>query len=88
MSTIAKGAMLTHTKFGSVDMRYEPFRPDVLKALRKEKGITQKDLSEGSGIPLITIKKIESGVYKPSLETLQALGRFFNLFLYAEWEKE
>lgn len=88
MSTIEKNVMLTHTKYGCVDMRYEPFRPDVLKILRSEKGITQKVLSEGAGIPLITIKKIESGVYKPSLETLQILGKFFNLYLYAEWEKE
>ena len=86
---ILGSAILDITTFGSDEwMRYEPFRPEVIKFLRAEKNLTQKALSEQAGIPLDTIKKIESGAYKPSLETLEALGRFFNLFLYAEWKKE
>ncbi len=88
---LKENAKLTHSCYSqhwSEQMRYEPFSPEVLKALRAEKGITQKELSENSGIPLITIKKIESGVYKPSIETLMALGKYFNLYLYADWKSE
>lgn len=84
-----KRAILDVTEFGSEDMRYEPFRPDVLKGLRAEKGIkTQRDLSEKSGIPLDTIKRIESGQFTPSHETLRQLGKFFDLYFYVEWDEE
>lgn len=83
-----KNAILDETEFGNEAMRYEPFRPDVLKALRAEKGIkTQKDLAAQSGVPLDTIKRIESGQFKPSYETMLQLGSFFGLYFYVEWEK-
>jgi len=84
-----KNAILDETLFGSEDMRYEPFRADVLKALRAEKRInSQRELSELSGVPLDTIKRIESGQFMASHETMRKLGRFFGLFFYAEWQEE
>ena len=85
---VVKSDILDVTKFGCKSMRYEPFRPDVLKALRKEHNLTQKMLSEDAGINLNTLKKIEAGNFLPSYETLRVLGRYFNLFFYAEWEND
>ena len=41
-----------------------------LKEIRKSKGITQDDLSEKSGVPKMTISKIERGVTKMENLTL------------------
>lgn len=74
---------------GSIDMRIEPFSPDTLRALRKERGIdSQRELAELSGVPESTLKKLEAGMTEPGLGTLLKLGKFFGLFLYADWTKE
>jgi len=56
---------------------------EKIEMWRKEKGITQKDLSERSGVPLGTLTKITTGTtYDPKLETitaiLNALGKNLN----------
>ncbi len=45
-----------------------------LKSRRAILSITQKDLAELSGVALVTIKKLESGRVKPTLETLCKLA--------------
>ena len=44
-----------------------------IRALRKEKGLTQKELSARSGIAEITIRQYEAGKYIPKMETLSKL---------------
>ena len=48
----------------------------LLKDIREEKGITQKQLAERSGIPQATIGMIETGARKsPGIETLWPLAK-------------
>lgn len=37
-----------------------------IKALRMERGMTQKELAIAAGISLIYVKRLESGKYEPS----------------------
>jgi len=46
-----------------------------LKALRKERGLTQKKLGELCGLAEITIRQYESGKYQPKIETIEKLAR-------------
>ena len=50
-----------------------------LQELRKEKGLTQKDLGKLCGLPQSSIARIENGTYSPSISTvtkvLSALGK-------------
>ena len=49
---------------------------EVIQRLKKEKGITTKELSNIAGIPLGTLNKILSGQTKdPKLETLKAIAK-------------
>ena len=49
---------------------------DIINKLKKEKGLTNAQLAEKSGVTLSTIDKITSGVNKnPKLDTLQAICR-------------
>ena len=52
-----------------------------LKRLRKMKGITQKELSEETGLPLGSIKKYESGHVQPNLTNALKLVRYYNIDL-------
>lgn len=78
------------TLWGREGMRYEPFSKETLKMLRAERGIkTQQELAQLSGVPEDTIKKLESGKQKnPNRETLSRLGKFFKVFLYADWDED
>ena len=44
-----------------------------IKTLRKEKGITQKQLAEKTGLAVITIQGYESGKYNPKINTIMNL---------------
>lgn len=46
---------------------------EIMKSRRKILGISQKDLSEMSGISLATIKDIERGHGNPSLNTVNKI---------------
>lgn len=46
-----------------------------LKSARKEKEITQKELSEKSGIPQKTISRIESGKDYPNIRTIMKIAK-------------
>ncbi len=48
-----------------------------LKALREEKGITQKRLAEKVNTSQQNIHRYESGLSEPGLETLKSLADFF-----------
>ena len=47
----------------------------VLKTLRKEKKLTQHDLTDRSGLSLRMISDLERGVRQPSLVTLYKLAK-------------
>lgn len=52
---------------------------DILKDLRKEKELTQKELSQYTGITLSMITKYEQGVNTPNYDNLTKLSDFFNV---------
>ena len=45
-----------------------------LKAIRKEKGLTQKQVASGCGMADSAIRKYESGLITPKLETIQRIA--------------
>lgn len=51
----------------------------LLKNLRKEKGLTQKEVAKGSLIPLSMISKYEQGINKPNYENLYKLITFYKV---------
>lgn len=63
----------------------------VIKAIldtRKEKSITQKQLSDITGIPQADISRIENGNANPSLRTLQRLAEGMGMRLKVEFVPE
>ena len=52
---------------------------EKIKALRKERGWTQKALALISGIAEITIRNYEAGKYKPKLDKLEMLSKAFSI---------
>lgn len=50
---------------------------EQIKSLRKEKGLTQAELSEKSGLTLRTIQRIENGEVQPSLHSIRVLEKAF-----------
>lgn len=47
---------------------------EILKSLRRDRGITQKYLAELTGLATITIQGYEAGKYKPKLEQLRRIA--------------
>ena len=55
---------------------------DELKRMKKQSGLTTKEISDGSGLSEPTLEKLFSGVTKdPRLTTLQELVHFFGYTL-------
>lgn len=55
---------------------------EIINQLKKEKGLTNEELSQKSGVPLGTLSKITSGITKdPKLETLKSIARVLNCSL-------
>ena len=52
-----------------------------IKAIRKEKGLTQKKLAELSGIAEITIRQYEAEKYRPKVEQLDKLAAALDVSL-------
>ncbi|MBM7616607.1 transcriptional regulator with XRE-family HTH domain [Weissella uvarum] len=50
-----------------------------LKEVRKENGLTQKDVSEGAGIPTNTYSNYERGDREPKLQTWKKLAAYFDV---------
>lgn len=60
--------------------KYDPLIVSVrLKNLRKEMGITQKELSIKTGISLSSVKQYELGKRIPEMWYLYTLAEFFNV---------
>lgn len=54
-----------------------------IKQLRKEKGVTQKELAEGAGIGLSTVKQYETGKRVPDQFNLKRMADYFGVL--EEW---
>lgn len=72
---------------------WESLEPEyqVMRAMvktRKEKGITQKDLSDITGINQADISRLENGTANPSLSTLKRLASGLGLALKLEFVPE
>ncbi len=52
---------------------------DILKDLRTEKGLTQKELAEAVHFSLSTINKWENGKKLPRYDAIKILARFFKV---------
>ena len=52
-----------------------------VKDLRKQKGLSQEDLSKKSGLSLRTIQRVENGESEPTGETLKRISNAFGLTL-------
>lgn len=57
-----------------------------LKKLRTERGLTQEQLANESGVQRTTITMIELGENKPSIELAKKLGEIFNIPWYDFFE--
>ena len=73
-----------------IKAEYETLKPEfaIIQAMidaRKLKGITQKELSERTGIAQGDISKLEHGNGNPSLKTLQRLARAMGMYLKIEF---
>ena len=68
---------------------YEALESDRITQIvieaRKSKGITQKELSELTGIAQGDISKLENGNGNPSIKTLQRLASAMNMSLKIEF---
>ena len=51
---------------------------DILKELRKEKGLSQKDVADAIGVTRGAYANYEQGTREPSLDILIKICRFFN----------
>ena len=69
---------------------YDALEPEftIIKAMidaRKNSGMTQKELSEKTGINQADISKLENGTANPSLRTLQRLADGMGMVLKLEF---
>ena len=49
-----------------------------LRMLRRERGLTQEELSFMSGVSMLTISKIENGTFNGNISILDKLARVLN----------
>ena len=73
-----------------IKAEYEALEPEfaIIQAMidaRKLKGITQKELSERTGIAQGDISKLENGNGNPSIKTLQRLAAAMGMSLKIEF---
>ena len=52
-----------------------------LKVLRKNSGMTQKELSQALGVALSTVAMWETGTRKRDIEMLQRIAQHFNVYV-------
>ena len=52
---------------------------DIIRAKRKEKNMTQKELAEKVGLTASTITKYEKGLLEPNIETLNKIADVLNV---------
>lgn len=53
-----------------------------IKSIRKERGLTQKELAEKTGLSIASIQGYEQGKYKPKIEQLEKLSVALESSLY------
>ncbi len=70
-------------EFDALEPEYEAIR-EVLKA-RKERKLTQKQLSELSGVAQADISRLENGNSNPTVKMLQRLANSMNMDLKIEF---
>ena len=75
-----------------VKKEYDALAPeyDIIQAMidaRKNQNLTQKDLSDRTGITQADISRIEKGTRNPSLEMLKRLARGLGMQLKVEFIK-
>ena len=56
---------------------YREVFPTRMKKARSETGLSQREVSEYTGIPLSTIAKYETGKLEPDLEKLGIIADFY-----------
>ena len=52
-----------------------------IKILRKEKGMTQKQLAQKAVLAVITIQQYEAGKYKPNIQALAKIAEALNVYI-------
>ncbi len=57
----------------------KPEFKDILKELRKERGLTQQQLAEQLKLSVSIISKWENGKHQPTVDDLKILVNFFNV---------
>lgn len=55
---------------------------DMIKKLRKDKGLTQKQLADAINVSTITIQNYENNRRKPSVEMLEKISAALNVFIF------
>ena len=60
-------------------MEYKPFLSKRIFELRKQRGLSQKELGAAIGLSHKSISTIESGLTSTSIEKLILLAQFFNV---------
>ena len=85
-----KASLAKRMKDPEFKMEYEALGPEfeIIQAIidaRKKSGLTQKQLSEKTGIAQGDISKIEKGDANPSLKTLKRLASGMNARLHLEF---
>lgn len=61
---------------------------NTLKNLRRQSGLTQKQLSEQSGVAKITVSGLEQGRFEPTWGTVQKLAKALKIEVTAFVEKQ
>ena len=56
--------------------------PENIRKIRKEKGLTQRELGELCGMADSAIRRYESGRANPKIETLQKIANALNVPIY------
>ncbi|HEV7367777.1 helix-turn-helix transcriptional regulator, partial [Arenibaculum sp.] len=59
------------------------FSPEIVRALRKDSGLTQEALAERLGMTSQAVSNIETGRNDPSANTLAALARLLDISIAA-----
>lgn len=54
---------------------------EVLRAVRRERNLSQQALADRSDLAVDTVRRVESGTFSPSLETLSRLARGLQISL-------
>ena len=91
MSTNFKDYLNEQLQNPAFKAEYDALEPEfeIIQAMidaRKARGLTQKELSERTGIAQSDISKLESGNANPSLRTLQRLAAGLGLKLHLTFE--